>query len=118
MASGGASSGFLASLGRAVGNDVRFPLRPSAPRAVHPSHPRHLPVPDEKRGRRGVVVVRLRPRHAAHEAIRSGIRSAAGATARPLAACKAMCFATRSASLLVPPISIDVNECRKSSPTK
>ena len=30
----------------------------------------------------------------------------------------AMCFATRSASLPVPAMSIDVNECRKSSPTK
>lgn len=53
-----------------------------------------------------------------HEATRSAIGATEVAGASTLAGRVAMCFATRAASLPAPPMSMDVNECRKSSPTK
>jgi len=76
--------------------------------------PRHAPVPDE--GRPGLD--RLTGRVASpHDATCSATRRCP-VPVRARAGCAAICPATRSASLPAPPISIDVNECRKSIPTK
>jgi hypothetical protein len=78
-----------------------------------PPRPRNAPVPDEDRARTPIL---------GHGASRSSataeIATAGGAGAGRLDGCDTMCFATRSASLLVPAISIEAKEWRKSIPTK
>ena len=122
--------------GRRAGPDLRA-TAPSADRGrlvrissrstslgADPSHPRHEAVPDKNRACGRLVAVDLRgffPQHP-HEAARFSASAATGAVeatgARPSEDRATRCFATRSASLLAPPMSIDANECRNSIPTK
>jgi hypothetical protein len=86
---------------------------------AHP-HSRHQAVPDQDRRRvLGVATIRSASLRGAlaHEATCSALGATVVAPGS-LVDRVAMCFATHSASLPVPPMSIDVNECRKSSPTK
>jgi len=105
----------VARVNRRCPGDPRFPAL-----GARPPHRCHEPVPDEDQGRVrsfGTIRPSLR-RVLAHEAICPAIAATDVAAASVLARRVAMCSATRPASLLDPPMSIDVNECRKSSPTK